>query len=290
MKNKKITINEAKNIALDAFFEGIGLKLSKVCNDGADKWYLSPFREEKTASLHLSVANNIWFDFGKENGLKGGSIIDFCLEYFSPTSISEILEKLNIDFFSFQPQEITIAKTQKKGIKLVDIEELTDLNLINYLQDRGIKKEIGQKYCQQIGYVNANKYFKSVGFQNVAGGYEIRGKGFKSCVAPKTISFIDNGQSKLSIFEGFMDFLSYLMLPEFEVKDCNYLILNSLSFINQIDEVIGNHRQIFLFLDTDNAGEEATQKLKKYYPNIINVAVFYSNFKDLNDYLLWKSP
>lgn len=67
------------------------------------------------------------------------------------------------------------------------------------------------------------------------------------------------------------------------------MILNSLSFINQIDEAIGNHRQIFLFLDNDNAGDEGTKNSKKCYPNIINVAVFL-NLKDINDYLLWKSP
>ena len=121
MKNKKIPINEAKNIALDTFFESIGLKLSKVCNNGEDKWYLSPFREEKTASLHLSIANNIWFDFGKEDGLKGGSIIDFCLEYFSPITIAEILQRLSNDFFSFQPQEKRTVSTKKSGVRLLDI-------------------------------------------------------------------------------------------------------------------------------------------------------------------------
>lgn len=285
MKNKKIPINEAKNIALDTFFESIGLKLSKVCNDGADKWYFSPFREEKTASLHLSIANNIWFDFGKEDGLKGGSIIDFCLEYFSPITIAEILQRLSNDFFSFQPQEKTTASTKRSGVRLLDIEALTEENLIIYLQNRGIKREISEKCCQQISYTNANKYYKSIGFKNISGGYELRGEGFKSCIAPKDISFINNGKSKLSIFEGFMDFLSYLMLPEFEVKDCNYLILNSLSFINRIDEVVNSHSRAYLFLDNDTAGLNAAAKLKKRFPIMVDMSIFYTDNKDLNDFL-----
>ena len=207
------------------------------------------------------------------------------MEYFSPITIAEILQRLSNDFFSFQPQEKRTASTKKSGVRLLDIEVLTEENLIIYLQNRGIKREISEKCCQQIGYTNANKYYKSIGFKNISGGYELRGEGFKSCIAPKDISFINNGKFKLSIFEGFMDFLSYLMLPEFEVKDCNYLILNSLSFINRIDEVVNSHSRAYLFLDNDTAGLNAATKLKKRFPIMVDMSIFYSDNKDLNDFL-----
>lgn len=287
-----MTINEAKKIPLDAFLEANGISLSKVCNDGQDKWFLSPFRFENTPSLHISVRNNIWFDFGKTEGVKGGSIIDFCLEYFPLTTIKEVLEKLETDFSSFQqPQTKTEGmevnkKVLSSKIKIVDIEELSHEPLITYLAKRGIDIITAQKYCKQIGYVNNDKYFKSIGFQNQSGGFELRSEGFKSCTSPKDITFIDNGcNDKLAVFEGFIDFLSYQMLPLFFIENANWLILNSLSFIKCSYKVCNEHKQVFLFLDNDAAGQKAVSMFQARFPLTVNMSVFYTQFKDLNDYL-----
>ena len=246
-------------------------------------WYKSMIRtKESTPSFKVDTKLNLWYDHGI--GI-GGNLIDLACHLFKSDNMRQIIRELLETFSSFQPQNKIIIKTENAGIQLLDTEKLTDENLIHYLQNRGIKKEIGEKYCQQIDYVNAGKHYKSIGFRNTSGGYELRGEGFKSCIAPKDISFIDNGKSKLSIFEGFIDFLSYLMLPEFEIQDCNYLVLNSLSFIGQIDNILTNHIRIYLFLDNDTAGLNAADKLKRKSPFIIDVAVFYSNHKDLNDYL-----
>lgn len=292
MKNKKMTINEAKKIPLDSFLERIGIPLSKVSNDGRDMWFLSPFRLETTPSLHVSVTKNMWFDFGKAEGITGGSIIDFCLEYFSPITIKEILERLTLDFSSFhQPQVRGENRVHKSStipkIKIVDIEEITHDPLIDYLANRGIDKLVAQKYCQQIGYVNVDKYYKSIGFENQSGGFELRSEGFKSCTSPKDITFYDNGFEKLAVFEGFIDFLSYQMLADFEIQNSNWLILNSLSFLSRINEIIKAYRQIFLFLDNDEAGRTAIKKIRQINPNYVDMTIMYADFKDLNDYLLW---
>ena len=251
-----------------------------------DYWYRSMIRPgESTPSFKVDSKLNLWYDHGI--GI-GGNLIDLACHLFRSDDIRQIIRELLETFFSFQPQNEVISKTKKEGVQLLDTEKLIDENLIHYLQNRGIKKEVGEKYCQQIGYVNAGKHYKSIGFKNTSDGYELRGEGFKSCIAPKDISFIDNGKYKLSVFEGFIDFLSYLMLPEFEVQDCNYLILNSLSFINQIDDILNKHIRVYLFLDNDTAGLNAADKLKRKLPIIIDMAVFYTNHKDLNDYLTSK--
>ncbi|RZK33336.1 MAG: DNA primase, partial [Hymenobacter sp.] len=46
---------------------------------GEDYWYLSPLREEKTASFKVYRKGNVWYDHGMG---KGGSVVDFCLAYF----------------------------------------------------------------------------------------------------------------------------------------------------------------------------------------------------------------
>lgn len=250
-------------------------------------WYRSMIRvEESTPSFKVDTKLNLWYDHGI--GV-GGNLIDLACHIFKSDDMRRVIREVLETFSSFQPQNIVINKAKKESIKLIHIEELTEESLINYLQNRGLNKGICDRYCQQIGYLNADKYYKSIGFKNNSGGYELRGEGFKSCIAPKDISLIDNDYNKLSIFEGFMDFLSYLILPEFEVIDCNCLILNSLSLINQIDEILNRHTRTYLFLDNDTAGQNATNKLKKKFPCMVDMAIFYNNHKDLNDYLTSKN-
>ena len=77
---------------------------------------------------------------------------------------------------------------------------------------------------------------QAIGFPNVAGGYEVRNSFFKGCIAPKDITHIrqqGEQREKCLVFEGFMDYLSFLTL---RVKNCpampnldrqDYIILNA---------------------------------------------------------------
>ena len=51
-------------------------------------------------------------------------------------------------------------------------------------------------------------------FPNMAGGYEMRSPYYKGAIAPKEISVANTAKDALAccLFEGFMDFLSYLTL------------------------------------------------------------------------------
>ena len=56
---------------------------------------------------------------------------------------------------------------------------------------------------------------QAIGFPNVAGGYEVRNSFFKGCIAPKDITHIrqqGEQREKCLVFEGFMDYLSFLTL------------------------------------------------------------------------------
>ena len=63
--------------------------------------------------------------------------------------------------------------------------------------------------------MNADKPYFAIGFPNMAGGYEVRNRYFKGCVAPKDITHIrqQGGQRCMCyLFEGFMDYLSFLTI------------------------------------------------------------------------------
>lgn len=64
---------------------------------------------------------------------------------------------------------------------------------------------------------HARQWYFSVGFKNRKGGIEIRNPYFKGAVSPKDITHVshnagDRRQSPVLVFEGFMDYLSYLAL------------------------------------------------------------------------------
>ena len=54
-------IETAKRIALDDFLESLGH--SSVRRKGNVLWYLSPLREERTASFKVDIGLNCWYDF-----------------------------------------------------------------------------------------------------------------------------------------------------------------------------------------------------------------------------------
>ena len=141
---------------------------------------------------------------------------------------------------------------------------------------------------------NGRRYF-TIGFPNVAGGYEIRKRYFKGCVAPKDITHIrhkGDSPDTCYLFEGFMDYLSFLTLrqesypgaPHFDKQD--YMILNSVGNVGKALYPLGAYEHIHCFLDQDRAGMEAYRKLyREFGIKVRDSSVLYSGHKDLNEYL-----
>lgn len=87
--------------------------------------------------------------------------------------------------------------------------------IIAYLQERGINIGLAKRECRELRFMNADKPYFAIGFPNMAGGYEVRNKYFKGCVAPKDITHIRQQSEPRSVcylFEGFMDYLSFLTI------------------------------------------------------------------------------
>lgn len=68
-------------------------------------------------------------------------------------------------------------------------------------------------------------------FQNLSGGYELRNRLFKGSLSPKDISLINNGSDTCNLFEGFIDYLSWMVLG----LGCgdDYLVLNSVALLER---------------------------------------------------------
>ena len=151
--------------------------------------------------------------------------------------------------------------------------------------------------CSEARFTHNGKRYFAIAFPNGSGGFEVRNRYFKGCIAPKEISHIRQSgkvRNTCYIFEGFMDYLSFLTVrqescpnyPELDEQD--YIVLNSVSNVNKALYPLGNYERIHCFFDNDHAGMEALQQIRKEYGRdryIHDASQIYSGCKDLNEYL-----
>ena len=68
------------------------------------------------------------------------------------------------------------------------------------------------------------------------------------------------------------------------------MILNSVAMIHKIKNSLENYEKIDLYFDNDEAGNRAVEIFKNEKSEAEDCRVLYSNFKDLNDWLIHKNP
>lgn len=163
--------------------------------------------------------------------------------------------------------------------------------------ERGAGNDSGMSCHIERKTADGKPYF-AIGFPNVAGGYEVRNRFFKGCIAPKDISHIQRTgepREKCLVFEGMTDYLSFLTL---RMKNCptmpnldgqDYVILNSVSNVSKAIDVLHGYERIHCLLDNDEAGRKAYWELEKEFAGRIrDFSNNYNRHKDLNDYLCGK--
>lgn len=226
-----LSCDQINEIDLVSYLQELGYQPRKIRN--RDYWYLSPFRKERTASFKVNRKINCWYDHGLA---EGGTLVDFGLKYHACT-LSELLKMFNGNnafFLQTTPKlEKFLPKEEKLMVKTV--EPLTSVALLNYIETRGVDVSFAKIYCEQISYqVNDQNYY-GIGFKNDDGGYEIRSPLFKCSSTPKTIRTFNHAKSEVAVFEGFMDFLTFLSLHPNERFEKDFLILNGVGLFERVD-------------------------------------------------------
>lgn len=293
-----MNIVQAKQIQLEDFLEKLGYRPTRA--DNKSLWYYSPFRQESTPSFNVNVNKNVWYDHGIG---KGGNIIDLTMELYHSEDLHHLLKQIENLSPAIPPQRYQVHSYNTKAestFNNIEVLPLTNPKLLSYLTSRGINYKIATEYCKEIHYEYNNNRFYAVAFENIYGGYEIRNPYFKGCISPKAISVIkSSGEESCDtccIFEGFVDFLSYLTL-KLQVTDytignrcTDYVILNSVSQVGKALPVLEQYQHIHCYLDNDVAGITATETIVGCYHsrNVVNVSLKYRQFNDLNDLLMRK--
>ena len=253
-----------------------------------EAWYLNPFANESQASFKINKSLNYWYLFSE--GI-GGTNTDFMKKYLN-ASVNEVLVWAeNQNFSSFHQQSISNQKAENlsKQYEIIEIKNVQHPALLEYLRERKVGNQT--QFLDEIHYRMKDKNYFGIGFKNDSGGYEIRNKYSKICLGKKDISTIKNGSESLRIFEGFFDFLSFKNVKNFlEKEPVDYLVLNSVSMISKIKNSLENYKNIELYFDNDEAGNRAVEMIKNENKNAEDCRVLYSDFKDLNDWMIHKNP
>jgi 5S rRNA maturation endonuclease (ribonuclease M5) len=89
------------------------------------------------------------------------------------------------------------------------------------------------------------------------------------------------------VFEGFMDFLSYLTIINSDIPDYDVLVLNSTINLQTSLPKINSYKKVFCFFDNDPTGKKAQAEINGNCQNskIIDCSSKYQNLNDLNDWL-----
>ena len=259
-----------------------------------DFFIQSPFRAEKTPSFKINPKLNTWYDFGIG---EGGTILDLIMKLENKDTKEAVkrLRELAGDTttsnnnFSFFPQQNTFNNKSNNKVTDYKIKPLNNKALIKYLNDRKIDCRASKQHLKEIYYKVGDKNYFGLAFENNSKGYEIRNKYFKGAVGTKDITTIAGQKKKdeVVVFEGFMDFLSYLTIKPIIDKD--FIILNSVALTDKAIEVIKKYNDVKLALDNDKAGDVATKKITEHIPGAIDVRGYYTNFKDLNEFIINKN-
>ena len=293
-----MTTQEVKQIRIADYLQSLGY--TPIKQQGNSLWYKSPLREETEASFKVNTELNQWYDFGIG---KGGNIIALAAELYRSDNVSYLLERIakqtpNLHTTIHVPSSFGRQSVSEPMYRHLQVTELSSPALLSYLQERGINTELAKRECRELRFENKGKPYFAIGFPNMAGGYEVRNRYFKGCIAPKNITHIrqqGEPRSMCYLFEGFMDYLSFLTIRVRNNPQCprlttqDYIILNSVSNLAKAVGILATYPQIGCFLDNDTTGRTAYKNLQTMFgERLFDKSVYYSEYKDLNEYLCGK--
>ena len=296
MKEEDLSL--IKRYPIVAYLERKGIK--PVRRTPTYALYRSPLRDETHPSFKVDTQKNLWIDYAEG---RGGSIIDLCMRLEGCTLSEAICRLGQTTSFDTACNNAELSKEKAYSSngsirlpkekmangarRLIDVSDTLPSHLQEYLTKvRCINLEKARPFLKSISYEVRGRRYEAIGFANLSGGYELRNdKTFKGTVAPKDITPIfENKPQPVCLFEGFMDFLSFLSMKEEVNNRC--LVINSVSNIGRSISYLHNHpvSSIRTFLDNDDAGRRATQELIMAGFKVEDMSVHYGNFKDLNEY------
>lgn len=247
--------------------------------------YHSPFRDDTNASFKVDLEKNLWIDFGTN---EGGTMIDLVMK-LKNYSVHEAMNELTNEFMTSLNHDNSFSfhrKEPKLSITIQQVTELAHPALLQYLEKRAIDIQLAREYCKQIHYSSNDRNYFAIGFKNDSDGWNLRNEYFKGCTSMdiSTAKVVDS--STCLVFEGFMDYLSYLTMNDLKKSTNNIVVLNSVVNLSKAIDFVKSHDKVFTYLDNDEGGRKATLQINQVCKIHFNKSTDFANFKDLNEFLI----
>ena len=281
-------LSTIKRYPITAYLESKGI--TPVRRLATYAMYRSPLRDEHHPSFKVDTEKNLWIDYAEGCG---GSIIDLCMRLEGcslPEAIRCLGQMISGHMISNHPRAEAYRHTTESadgGRKLISISDDLPPHLQDYLsKERCIDLGRARPFLRCVRYEVRGREYEVIGFANVSGGYELRGAGlFKGTLAPKDITPIfSDGRQPVCLFEGFMDFLSFLSMKE--KVDSHCLVMNSVANVGRCIRYLRERHITALraFLDNDEAGRRTLSAFIDAGFQVEDMSVHYRGCKDLNEF------
>ena len=266
-------IKELKQVSIIGYLRGKGI--NPTSKSGSYFMYNSPLRNDPTPSFSVSPTKNTFYDLGNDSDK--GNIIELVMrmERMSFVDACQYLDSQDLMKENEKPLSLSSSQNPNNETKNYEVTAVKDLQhpaLIRYVEKRKITLHTAFSYLKEIHYKNAKGKFFGVGYKNDNGGYVLRSEIMKKPInlghtGIKT--FAVAGSKNVSIFEGMFDFLSAIEHYKSSPR-CTAIVLNSVSNLSKAMPQLTGATTIYGYLDNDDAGRKATQRMRDAGLNILD--------------------
>lgn len=281
--------NPLYNIPLEKVLEALGSRRGREKN-----MWTSPMREETKASLHVDPVKNVWYDFGIT---RGGTNVDLVMmvKRCTKREAYRFLGRLVPEHQ--RTNAVAKPEDQRPSCYIKTVRDIQSSYLLQYLESRKIPAELARRYLKEIIIFDPSKnvHYTLLGIPNNAGGYAMRSpSGIKSTNKAGVTTINKEGKlsskpssSKVAVFEGIFDFLSWRVMQSCELPSCDAVILNSVNNLKKAAEYLNQHDGATCFLDNDVAGERCYQSIHDLMKgkDVIDMSDLYGDYKDISEML-----
>lgn len=280
--------NPIYNYPIEKVLEALGFKQGTV----KDMWF-SPLRDEKEASLHVDRYKNCWYDHGI--GIGGTNVkLVMLAKHYCQREAEKFIKALSPALQNVEPP--TAGEQAAKPF----IRKVSGINsdyLGRYLEIRKIPLKLAYIYCKQlqVHHPESGKNYLMLGFPNNSGGYAMASPSGIKRTNKADITTIDTegrittkpSSKKVAVFEGFWDYLSWMVMQCTEKPNSDIVVLNSVNNIQKAADYIRAHDSAYAFMDNDTAGKRCLNAVTEIMKGkeVTDMSELYAQHKDLNEML-----
>ena len=277
---------KANQIPIKDLLDALG---EKVIKSGKEYRWLS----------HDSVTlkNNVWYQHSTN---KGGMTVNFLMNFFN-YSYKEAIEFILNEFEGYTPKEYIPPPATPL---IVPLRHFNSNKVFSYLRDyRFIDEEVIRTLISK-GLIYEDSKYHNCAFVGLDENNEIKHihrrstmdalKPFRGNQEGSDVNYsfhIDGIDNSLYVFEAPIDMLSFITLNKDDWQDHHYVALcgvSSSALIKRLD-LNPNINRIFLCLDYDIAGDEASDRIIELLQDRnFDIEVIKPRFKDFNEDIKFK--